>query len=308
LTVLFDTGSANLWVPQKKCKSGHCLLRRRFDCIESSTCQSTGQPFEIAYPGNKIVEGEVVRDKICLGNSQDVCIQQQPLALVTETGDHFWGSDWDGILGLGYDSLSVDNLKTPFANLIESGQCSEEVFALYLDPKAERGKPAGELTLCGIDEDHYEGEVQYVPVSRQNYWQMQVDSLTVGQGSLVAKSFPVIIDSLFRGIYGPEEEIHKIYNLIGASRGPNGGYGISCTQILPDITFKISGLEITLTQKEYSFKVWDNHAGWQCYTGFNEISVPSPDGPLWLLGTNFIGHSYTIFDRKNNRIGFAKPK
>jgi len=256
------------------------------------------------------MDGFVVRDKFCLGDKNDLCVEQQPIALITETDNYFWGTDWDGILGLGYDSLSVDNLKTPFANFIESGQCPDEVFAFYLDPKAERGKPAGELTLCGIDKDHYEGEIHYVPVSRQNYWQMQVDSITVGKESLVAKSFPAIIDSLFEGIYGPEYEIRELNSFLGATRGYYGNYGVECSKILPNVTLKIGGMDITLTQKEYMIKIRNGgkNPGYSCFSGFTEMKLRSPDGPLWILGTRFIGHSYTIFDRKNNRIGFAKPK
>jgi len=196
------------------------------------------------------------------------------------------------------------------ANFIESGQCPEAVFAFYLKPNTERNKPAGELTLCGLDNDHYEGPIQYVPVSRQNYWQVQVDSLTVGSEALAAASFPAMINSLFRGIYGPEDEIRKINSFIGAKKDAYGSYEVPCTQVLPSVTFKINGVDITLSGKEYVIKVYrgGQHPYLVCLTGFGEVKVPSPDGPLWILGTNFIGHSYTIFDRKNNRIGFAKPK
>jgi len=311
-TVLFDTGSSNLWAVSKGCRDWGCLFKKEFDCAASSTCQQTSQSFRIQYPASKIVAGSVARDKVCFGDKEELCINDQPLGVIRSMTDSFGRTSWDGMLGLGYDSLSIGNLKTPFANLIESGQCPERVFAFWLNPNTTKGKGGvgGELTICGTDPNHYEGQISYVPVSRQNYWQVNVDSINVGSESVAVAPFPAVLDSLFRGIYGPASEIQKLNNKLGAKKSIYEYYEIPCEQVLPTITFNINGVDITLNPKEYVIKYWTG-GKWPrlvCSTGFQEIKVPSPDGPLWIVGTNFIGHSYTIFDRTNNRVGFAKPK
>ncbi len=53
-TVIFDTGSANLWVPSEKCDPGvgqgfACLNHNRYDSNQSSTYQEDGTHFEIQY-------------------------------------------------------------------------------------------------------------------------------------------------------------------------------------------------------------------------------------------------------------------
>lgn len=42
-----------------------------------------------------------------------------------------------------------------------------------------------------------------------------------------------------------------------------------------------------------------------CTVTFRELDLPPPAGPVWILGAKFISRYYTMFDRKNNRIGFA---
>ncbi len=42
-----------------------------------------------------------------------------------------------------------------------------------------------------------------------------------------------------------------------------------------------------------------------CYSAFIGLDIELPDGPLWLLGETFVGAIYTVFDRGNNRLGFA---
>ena len=64
-TVVFDTGSSNLWVPSSKCKGFNiaCLLHRRYTSTMSSTYAKVGKLFSIRY-GSGSMEGFISRVRL----------------------------------------------------------------------------------------------------------------------------------------------------------------------------------------------------------------------------------------------------
>jgi len=305
--VCFDTGSSNLWVPGVNCRSSACKSHTKFDCSKSTTCQSSTEGFSIQY-GSGSLNGTIDTDTVCFAcTGTELCVTGQQFAESTvEPGITFTEAKFDGILGLAYDSISEDKIPTPFTNLIAQGKCNPGVFAFWLNRNPNSGSDGGEMTLCGIDQTHYTGTINYANVTRKAYWQFEADSVSVVGGDTYDQNFQAIADTGTSLIVGPKDAVDKLNKAIGAIRFLEGEWIVECKKIptMPNVNFVINGQKMTLTPEDYVLQI--SEAGeTSCVSGFMGMDIAPPAGPLWILGDVFIGKYYTVFDKDNNRVGFA---
>ncbi len=72
---------------------------------------------------------------------------------------------------------------------------------------------------------------------------------------------------------------------------------------LPDISFKIQGVDYPLTANQYVVKLPDGSGGFQCQLGVQSFFIGLPQ--MWILGDTFIRAYTTVFDRGANNVRFA---
>ncbi|KAH9315179.1 hypothetical protein KI387_023806, partial [Taxus chinensis] len=215
-TVIFDTGSSNLWVPSTKCHlSLACYFHSKFKSGQSSTYQVNGKSFEIQY-GSGSVAGYLSQDHVTAGN---LVVRDQVFAEVTrEPGRTFLSAKFDGILGLGFQKISVGNVVPVWYNMVKQGLVKQPVFSFWMNRKTD-DKEGGELVFGGVDPSHFKGEHAYVPVTREGYWQFNMGDFLIGGEStgFCAGGCAAIVDSGTSLLAGPSGIVAQINQAIGAS-------------------------------------------------------------------------------------------
>ncbi|KAG2625710.1 hypothetical protein PVAP13_3KG309500 [Panicum virgatum] len=215
-TVIFDTGSSNLWVPSSKCYfSIACYVHSRYKSGQSSTYKKNGKPADIHY-GTGAIAGFFSEDSVTLG---DLVVKDQEFIEATkEPGLTFMVAKFDGILGLGFQEISVGNAVPVWYNMIKQGLVSDPVFSFWFNRHAGEGE-GGELVFGGMDPNHYKGNHTYVPVTQKGYWQFNMgDVLVDGKSTgFCAGGCAAIADSGTSLLAGPTAIITEINEKIGAT-------------------------------------------------------------------------------------------
>lgn len=296
--VVLDTGSANLWVPSSQCTSIACYLHNKYDSAKSSTYKANKTEFEIQY-GTGNVEGFISQDKLKLG---DLEIPNQEFGEATsEPGLTFAFGKFDGIMGLAYNSISVQGTVPPLYRAIDMKLLDKPVFAFYL---ANEGEPNGGIaTFGGVDEDYFEGDITYLPVRRKAYWEVKFDAVTLGGESAELENTGAVIDTGTSLMTFPSQLADMLNAQIGAKRSWTGQYTIDCgaRATLPDLTLTFDSYNFTITANDYILDM-----GGTCISTFAAMDVPEPVGPLAIIGDAFLRRYYSVYDLGNDAVGLAK--
>ncbi|ESN92225.1 hypothetical protein HELRODRAFT_132470, partial [Helobdella robusta] len=183
---LIDTGSSNFAVASKP----HPFLDRYFN----SSLSSTFNP----YP-NKMVHlpyvlgewrGFLGQEIIRLPTIKNISIETT-MSFITSSNDFFlYGGNWQGIWGLGYDELSRDenfggNGVTLWDSIVRQLRI-EDVFSLNLcqEHGTMVGWLVGWLLLGGIDSEDFVGNLHYVSLRKEWYYEVVIVDLSLGGASL----------------------------------------------------------------------------------------------------------------------------
>jgi len=296
--VVLDTGSSNLWVPSSECGSIACYLHAKYDSSSSSTYKSNGTSFDIQY-GSGSLSGFVSQDTVTIG---DITIKGQDFAEATsEPGLAFAFGRFDGIMGLGYDSISVNRIVPPFYKMLEQKLIDEPVFAFYLTDQEGQS----EVVFGGVDSNHYKGKLTTIPLRRKAYWEVDFDAIAYGDDKAELESTGVILDTGTSLIALPSQLAEMLNAQIGAKKGYNGQYSVDCSKrdSLKDVTFTLAGHEFALGPHDYILELSGS-----CISTFMGMDFPAPTGPLAILGDAFLRRYYSVYDLGANTVAIAEAK
>ncbi|KAL4593689.1 gastricsin-like, partial [Arapaima gigas] len=300
--VLFDTGSANLWVDSVYCNTPACNAHTKFDHTRSSTYSSTSKTFYLPY-GSGSLYGIFGYDTVRVGG---IVVANQELGLSTnEPGQNFLVSQFDGILGLSYPSISAGGATPVMDTMMQQGLLQYNVFAFYLSRNGQQGS---EVTFGGTDTTKYQDPIYWAPVTSQSYWQIGINGFAINnkQTGWCSQGCQAIVDTGTSLLTCPQQYMGYLMQAIGAQADQYGGYYVDCNaNNLPTLSFNINGATLPLPPSAYIMV--QNQGGYPyCTVGIQSTYLPSQNGqPLWILGDVFLREYYSIYDRANNQVGFA---
>jgi hypothetical protein len=322
-TVLFDTGSPVVWVPD----AAWCDTRRGcdghhgFNASASATLKPDNITVEVQYGDGTAVQGSYVLDTVTLGG---VAVRNQAVALVAAGSSTPAAGVFDGLLGLG---LSADVPTGLIANAFAQGLIPAQQFSFWLNPDPLQPAEGGQLILGGSDAALAVGPRTWVNVTSATLgaWPVLLEGVFVGADDdaavpvacgPAAAQCVVAIDTGTSLILGPPAAIAAIYAAINAAvrqartgaRAWRTGGPHDCgaaAALMPAVSFGLGSARLTLTPQQYLRR--DLAGRLTCQAGFAPVQLPQnvPGAPQWLLGDVFLGAYTTIFDMDTLQVGFA---
>ncbi|KAI0640588.1 acid protease [Trametes meyenii] len=298
-TVDFDTGSSDFFLPGTLCAE-NCQSHTRYDPKESTTSKNLHKPFSVSYGDGSRVTGEQYTDTVAINGytAEDVVLG---VGAVYSDGLDNSVFPADGVLGMGFKSISFDGAEPFFAQLIQQDGVEDPVFAFRLDLASP------ELTLGGVNEDLYEGDITFIPVTEEGYWQVDVDALAIGNKT-IAQRFPAIIDTGTTMIIGSKTDVDAFYAAVPDSKdaseevGP-GYYSFPCNATLEDMNFTFGGRQFSVTKGHFRREALSSDSS-RCVGGV----VADEKQEFWIVGDVFLSGVYSVFDMGKKEVGFASLK
>ena len=291
----FDTGSSSLWVPSSECTTSICAPHRKYNHDRSSTYQQDGRRFSIQY-GKGSDDGFVSIDQVTIAG---LTVNALPFGEITNMSPDQKNSPNDGLMGLAWPSASVDQLPMWINKIYQNGGIQEHVFSFYFTAPTNV-QEGSQLIFGGVDSSLYEGSINYHQITRQLYWQFDVQEAQIA-GRTIATGLKVIADTGTSFLYGSQSVAGPIINAIGSANT------VPCNTVdsLPNIEFVADGTVYTVPPQNYIYPL-TQFGQTQCVVavGVQDLSFLGENAAI--LGDVFLKTYYSVFDYANARIGFAK--
>lgn len=115
--------------------------------------------------------------------------------VTSASGISFIASQMSGILGLAYNTISVDGLKT----FMDQTSLTDKSFAFYLHSNPTESY----MVMPGMDAENY-STIDTHKVVETKYWSLQLDSVSQGTTEIPASEYKAVIDSGTSLLVGPK--------------------------------------------------------------------------------------------------------
>ncbi|KAI0833486.1 acid protease [Trametes gibbosa] len=326
LRLALDTASSDLWLVSSDCTSSACNVPKYPLAFESPTfisVNSNATAFNVSYADSTSAQGFVAQETVTLGN---LTVANQAFGLVT-TSDVRFTDQVSGVLGLGFPRLSsiahnAVNATPFFASMAQEGQLDYPLFGMSLTRDS-----SGTLAFGAIDGTvvtnrsliEWNEVVPFAPFAAESnsssylQWALVLSGLSVN-GTAVAPepTYPVqtlnsslaLLDVGTAGIYGPFQDVSRIFSLISGARLVDDGAGqwvVPC-DTEETMAFNFGGRDFVLQPTDYLIGPASGNPN-LCLS-WPRASPPSTDGIDWQLGSPFLRTVFGIDTKEPPMVGF----
>lgn len=299
--LLFDTGSSDLWVVDKKadCVDVKCKQHGTYSLQDSTTGKNLHQAFSIHYADDTSANGTFVKDTVNIGN---ISVKNQQFAVADSSSSEF------GVLGIGFTQLEQTKDNSTYDNLPitlkKQGYINKVAYSLYLNKPSSK---TGSILFGGVDHAKYYDRLIDVPVVSNDSLEVGFESITIN-GHTEYNSTSPLLDVGLTWSYLPENIIKAISDQIDGKYVESlDAYIANCHQP-GNITFNfannakveapISSFLVPITTFVNSKRSLNRH----CVLGIlNDYGYPG-------LGDNFLRNAYVKYDLEDRKIGLATVK
>lgn len=348
--VVFDTGSGHIVVPAIECESETCAKHERYDISKSTTAvainadgsrvgEMTDQ-ITIGYGSGEVL-GEFVKDRVCLG--ENLCTEANVVMAIEMSPQPFKSFNFDGIVGLGLDSLAIQESFSFFKTLAAKNTMVQPHFAVFLT-EGEDGEDS-EIAFGGHNPSRLLEPLKWVPVAKPElgHWEVQIKAVRID-----GKTLEMCEDGTCRGVVDTGTShlgVPAPYNTdVAAMLARPAGDLLDCRLVqAPEVEIELANINLTLKSRNYMRRLplrdgvtvgsptgvvveggtqggnfpksdeqgalvaqEDESVSRHCSPRITRVSLPEPLGPkLFILGEPVLHRYYTVYDYINLRVGFG---
>ncbi|KAA1131915.1 hypothetical protein PGTUg99_033627 [Puccinia graminis f. sp. tritici] len=331
--VILDTGSSDLWLigqgaSSSTSRSGSGMSSisspsasstsatgTPFSPSSSSSFQSRSNTFQITY-GSGSASGTVGTDTITQGS---YTVTNQAFAVVNKATSGLLSGDVSGIMGMAFQSLA-STTSAPFWQSAKIDTFAFGISRFVNISTATDVEPGGVMTLGGINNTLFQGDVNYISLKSQSYWLIAMDSVSInGQVLTGSQSNAVAIDTGTSLIGAPTAIVAAVYAQIPGARAATGSYQgyyqFPCSAN-PVLTLTFGGKPYSIAPDDFNVGAVDSD-GKMCLgsifaveSSSSSSTTKSSSSPAWIIGDSFLKNVYTVFRDAGDggpAVGFATP-
>ena len=300
--MIFDTGSNWLWVNSDDCIN--CpYANPQFQDEQSSSYENVDNIFGTnLYYGTGSVHGYKSQDQVCI--TPEFCSPDFTFIVVDQQNglDRLASS---GIVGMSPNHFEAES-DLFIEKMKQTGAIDESIFSLSIGMNDQQSK----ITFGGYDlEDFATGPITWHNIDPYSvYWQVTMSEFHLKYGPHDTRNQnyrrDVIVDSGTSFVLLPTNDLYDLLDGIEQESGmlfiidiiPYTWCSEDQYNMFPDMRFTIDNSVYFLPKESYVIRE------------YGMCTVMIMNNPLmsqWILGLNFFGNYYTVFDQENLKVGFA---